>query len=91
MDLGLQDQLFVVIGACSGLGRAVAENLLHEGARVIVIGRRAKLQKSIEESFHGNVETLVATITTLPLSPISSFITGQTISVDGGASKGIFG
>jgi len=48
MDLGLHDQLFVVIGASSGLGRAVAENLLHEGARVIVVGRRAELLKSMK-------------------------------------------
>ena len=40
MDLELRDQRFVVCGASSGFGRAVAEQLLEEGAKVIAIARR---------------------------------------------------
>ena len=39
MDLGLEGKLFVVGGASRGLGRAVAGQLLAEGARVILVSR----------------------------------------------------
>ena len=41
MDLGLHDRVFVVTAASSGLGRATAEALVAEGARVVVVARRA--------------------------------------------------
>jgi 3-oxoacyl-[acyl-carrier protein] reductase len=39
MDLGLQDRVYVVTGATRGLGRATAEVLVSEGARVVVSSR----------------------------------------------------
>lgn len=39
MELGLQNKCFVVGGAGSGLGRAVAEQLVAEGARVLLVAR----------------------------------------------------
>jgi 3-oxoacyl-[acyl-carrier protein] reductase len=39
MDLGLQDSVYVVSGGSRGLGRATAEVLVAEGARVVVSGR----------------------------------------------------
>ncbi|MFB7365038.1 SDR family oxidoreductase [Streptomyces hydrogenans] len=39
MDLGLKDRVYVVTGATRGLGRASAEALLAEGARVLITGR----------------------------------------------------
>jgi 3-oxoacyl-[acyl-carrier protein] reductase len=39
MDLGLADKVFVVTGGSRGLGRAGAEALLGEGARVVVSAR----------------------------------------------------
>ncbi|HET8603736.1 MAG TPA: SDR family oxidoreductase [Marmoricola sp.] len=39
MDLGLHDHVFVLTGAGRGLGRATAEVLVAEGARVVVSGR----------------------------------------------------
>ncbi|WP_375433208.1 SDR family oxidoreductase [uncultured Friedmanniella sp.] len=41
MDLGLQDRVFVVTAASSGLGRATAVALVGEGARVVLVARRA--------------------------------------------------
>lgn len=41
MDLQLTDRVFVVTGATSGLGRAAAETLVAEGARVVVAARTA--------------------------------------------------
>jgi 3-oxoacyl-[acyl-carrier protein] reductase len=39
VDLGLQDKRFVIGGASKGLGRAVAEALAGEGARVLLVSR----------------------------------------------------
>ncbi|MFG2117294.1 SDR family oxidoreductase [Streptomyces sp. NPDC048718] len=42
MDLGLKDRVYVVTGATRGLGRASAEALLGEGAKVLLTGREEK-------------------------------------------------
>ncbi|NGN64219.1 SDR family oxidoreductase [Streptomyces sp. A7024] len=42
MDLGLQDRVYIVTGATRGLGRASAEQLVAEGAKVVVSGRDEK-------------------------------------------------
>ncbi len=39
MDLGLQDRVYVVTGASRGLGRATAEALVAEGAKVVLTAR----------------------------------------------------
>jgi 3-oxoacyl-[acyl-carrier protein] reductase len=39
MDLGLSDRVYVVTGASRGLGRACAEQLADEGARLVLCGR----------------------------------------------------
>jgi 3-oxoacyl-[acyl-carrier protein] reductase len=41
VDLGLRDRVFVITAASSGLGRATAEALVAEGARVVLVARRA--------------------------------------------------
>jgi len=41
MDLGLADRVYVVTGASRGLGRATAEALVADGARVVVSSRSA--------------------------------------------------
>ena len=41
MDLGLTDRVYIVTGGARGLGRATAECLLSEGARVVLSGRSA--------------------------------------------------
>ena len=54
MDLGLGGKLFVVGGASRGLGRAVAEQLVLEGARVILVARDANaLSETVRELGEG--------------------------------------
>ena len=43
MDLGLTDRVFVVTAASGGLGRATASALVAEGARVVLVARRASV------------------------------------------------
>lgn len=50
MDLGLTDRAFVVTAASSGLGRATARELVAEGARVVLVARRAQvLEEAVAE------------------------------------------
>jgi 3-oxoacyl-[acyl-carrier protein] reductase len=50
VDLDLHNKSFVVGGASSGLGRAVAEQLVAEGARVLLVARNADaLQEASRE------------------------------------------
>ena len=50
MELHLENKAFVVGGASSGLGRAVAEQLVAEGARVLLVARNGDtLQEAAQE------------------------------------------
>ncbi len=51
MNLQLNDKLFLVGGATSGLGKAIAEQLIKEGAQVIAVARtEAKLKELQQQS-----------------------------------------
>lgn len=63
MDLNINNKLFIVCGASSGLGKGVATSLLAEQAKVIAIARdHVKLDKLAEE-FPGLVEVVTGDIT----------------------------
>ncbi|WP_079166689.1 SDR family oxidoreductase [Streptomyces oceani] len=47
MDMGVEGKTALVCGSTSGLGRATAEALSQEGARVVVCGRRKSLAESV--------------------------------------------
>ena len=50
MNLDLEDRVFVVGGGSRGLGRAVAEQLVAEGARVLLVARNEEeLERAAEE------------------------------------------
>src|SRR5260370_42599509 len=44
----LDGKIAIVTGATSGIGRRSAELFVHEGARIVVCGRRAGLGRSLE-------------------------------------------
>lgn len=53
MDLGLTGRTFVVTAASGGLGRATAEVLVAEGARVVLVARRAEVLAEVVEQLGG--------------------------------------
>lgn len=56
MDLNLTNKNFLICGASSGFGRAVAETLLAEGARVIAVARRMDKLAELKDEFGDLVE-----------------------------------
>ena len=54
MDLGLSDRVYVVTGASRGLGRACAEQLASEGARLVLSGRDEAALQATAASLGGS-------------------------------------
>ncbi|MFH5831706.1 SDR family oxidoreductase [Halalkalibaculum sp. DA3122] len=63
MDLKINDHRFLVCGASSGFGRAIAELLLDEGASVIVVARREQKLKELEEQYGEAAITVAGDLT----------------------------
>jgi len=63
MDLQISDQRFLVCGASSGFGRAVAEQLLDEGAAVIAVARRKKKLEELKKNFGEQVRIVNGDLT----------------------------
>lgn len=59
MDLQLSEQRFIVCGASSGFGRAIAERLLEEEASVIAVARRKEKLNELKKQYEQKV-TVVA-------------------------------
>lgn len=60
MDLRIKDQYFLVGGAGSGFGRAVALSLAAEGARVLAVSRTAEKLETLKAEFPSRIEILAA-------------------------------
>lgn len=58
MDLEISEQRFIVCGASSGFGRAIAEQLLQEGAAVIAIARREEKLQELKSEYGEAVTTI---------------------------------
>ncbi len=64
MDLKLTDNLFVVTGATSGFGKAIAEALVKENAKVIINARGEEKLIDFQKAYPKNLEYISGDITT---------------------------
>jgi len=64
MDLGLRGQVAIVTGGSRGIGRAAAEALLREGAKVVIASvRPASVERAVKElSKLGTVDGVAADV-----------------------------
>jgi len=63
MDVAIQDQLFIIGGATSGLGKAIAEALVAEGARIIAVARGAEPLQALQATAPAQIEIVNGNIT----------------------------
>ena len=63
MDLGIRNHRFIVCGAGSGFGLAVAKALAAEGASVLAIARNENNLKSLQSAAGSGIEILAGDIT----------------------------
>lgn len=62
MDLKMNNQRFIVCGASSGFGRAIAEQLLSEGASVIAVARRREKLQELQDEYGNSVIFVVGNL-----------------------------
>ncbi|HVD81240.1 MAG TPA: SDR family oxidoreductase [Propionibacteriaceae bacterium] len=100
MDLGLVDRVFVVTAASAGLGRATAQQLVAEGARVVLVARRAEvLDEAVSQLGSDRAVALAAdladagTAETACALALETFgrLDGALISVGGPAAGSVLG
>ena len=63
MDLEIKNQLFIVGGATSGFGKAIATTLINEGAIIIAVARNNDKLAALKASAPAQVETVAGDIT----------------------------
>ena len=100
MDLGLRDRVFVVSAASGGLGRATATELVADGARVVLVARRAEvLDEAVTELGTANAVAVTAdladpdTADRAARQAVTSFgrLDGALISVGGPPAGSVLG
>jgi 2-deoxy-D-gluconate 3-dehydrogenase len=62
MDLLLEDRVAIVTGAGSGLGRAITQALVAEGARVLAVGRNEQALRDVEKELEGRAVAAVCDV-----------------------------
>jgi 3-oxoacyl-[acyl-carrier protein] reductase len=63
MDLNLKEKTFIVCGATSGFGQAIAKQLINEGAKIVAIARNEEKLREFAEAYGKQVEILIGDIT----------------------------
>jgi 3-oxoacyl-[acyl-carrier protein] reductase len=63
MNLKIEGKLFIVTGASSGLGQAVAMTLLENGSSVIAVARREQLLADMADEYAGKVIAVKGDVT----------------------------
>ena len=59
MDLGLQDKVAIVTGGSEGIGKAAALSMAQEGARVVIVARRADVLEQAAQDIRIATEGMV--------------------------------
>jgi NAD(P)-dependent dehydrogenase (short-subunit alcohol dehydrogenase family) len=91
MDLGLDGATAVVQGGTQGMGRAAAESLAKEGARVAVLARtrrHAGDQRGLRSSCSPRARrkpSEIGPLIAFLCSQANTYMTGANINVDGGS------
>jgi len=81
MDLKIKDELFVVTGSTSGLGKAVALQLLDEGANLIINARGEERLLELKGKYPNRVEILPGDITTdVCIGQLNRMVFGKKLS-----------
>lgn len=62
MDLSIKDKLFIVTGASSGFGKAIAEALVREGAYIIAVARGEEKLQALKAFANNKAETIAGDI-----------------------------
>lgn len=63
MNLELKDKKFIVCGATSGFGQAIAKHLVNEGAEIIAVARNEEKLREFAEAYGKQVEIFIGDIT----------------------------
>ncbi|PKP52661.1 MAG: short-chain dehydrogenase [Bacteroidetes bacterium HGW-Bacteroidetes-1] len=63
MDFKVKDKFFIVTGAGSGFGRAIAEVLLAEGAQVLAVARTKEVLVAFQKEHAGMLDIIAGDIT----------------------------
>lgn len=59
MDLGLQDKVAIITGGSEGIGKAAAQRMAAEGARVIIVARRSDVLEAAAQDIKSATQGVV--------------------------------
>ena len=62
MDLGIKNQLFIIGGATSGFGRAIATALIGDGAQIIAVARSIEKLEALKNTAPAQIEIVAGDI-----------------------------
>ena len=63
MDMGLQDKVAIVTGGSEGIGKAAAQGMAQEGAKVVIVARRADVLEQAARDIKTATEEFVLPVT----------------------------
>lgn len=81
MDLQIKDALFIVTGGGAGFGRAIADLLLREGAKVLVVSRTEAILIEFKNQWMDKLDYIVGDITQpIIQQKVIEFVAGKYLS-----------